>query len=87
LRPFAHATAFLPIPVLVIWANKRHIAPAFACNWVPSLIFGALIELWANTCALLKAKVAGLQALNSLLALASAGKWVPVPRIDAFRLN
>ena len=76
----------LPVPVLVIWADVRHIAPAPARKRVPYLTFGALIGLWADAGALLKAEVAGLQALNSLLALASAGEWVPVPRIDAFRL-
>jgi hypothetical protein len=51
------------------------------------LTFGALIELWADAGALLKAEVAGLQALNSLLAFASAGEWVPVQRWDAFQLR
>ncbi len=87
LRPFADAPAFLPVPVLVIWADKRHIALALARKRVPYLTFGALIELWADASALLKAEVAGLQALNSLLAFASAGEWVPVPRMDAFRLR
>ena len=49
------------------------------------MTFGALIGLWADAGALLKAEVAGLQALNSLLAFASAGEWVPDPRLDAFR--
>ena len=51
------------------------------------MTFGALIGLWADAGALLKAEVAGLQALNSLLAFASAGEWVPDPRLDAFRLR
>ncbi len=72
---------------MVIWADKRHIALAPARKRVPYLTFGALIELWADAGALFKAKVAGLQALNSLLAFASAGEWVPVPRMDAFCLR
>jgi hypothetical protein len=87
LRPFADAPALLPVPVLVIWADKRHIALALARNRVPYLTFGALVELWADAGALLKAEVAGLQALNSLFAFTSAGEWVPVPRMDAFRLR
>jgi hypothetical protein len=87
LRPFAHAHAFLPVPVLEIRAGHLYIAFALTGAWVPNLTVWTQISPWANTSALVEAEVTGLKALNSLLAFASASNWVPVQRRNASQCN
>ena len=87
LRPFAHAHAFLPVPVLEIRADQLYIAFALAGEWVPNLTVWAIISPWANTSALFEAEVTGFKALNSLPTFASAGNWVPVQRRNASQFN
>jgi len=41
---------------------------------------------WADASALIKAEVAGRDALNSLLALTEAGEWIPIIRMNAIAL-
>ncbi len=87
LRPFAQALAFLPIPVLVIRADHGHVAFTLAGEWVPNLTFWTQISPWANASALVEAEVTGWEALNSLLAFASASNRVPIQRRDAFQCS
>jgi hypothetical protein len=41
---------------------------------------------WADASALIKAEVAGRDALNSLLALTEASEWIPIIRMNAIAL-